>query len=477
MFVRRLTGKCQLRAACMRKSPVRVIIAVFLTLVLAGLAFLLIRYGSSSRQPANVILIIIDTLRTDAVGFYNQQSHFTPHIDQLASESLVFHNAISSSPWTMPSVISILTALPPAVHGQMSVRTKLSDNVTTTAEYLKERGYVTCAIGDNKFLTEMYNVNQGFDVYDFYPKNTESGWKTISTKAITRKAKQWISENDGDPFYMWLHYFDPHLPYSPPAKYLPEQPPPERLDKHFNKLNEIRKGTFTPTPKERQWIRQLYHGEVRYVDDCVGQFLEHLKDLGIYDNSLIILTSDHGEEFWDHNGFEHGHTVYNELLSVPLFIKLPKSARHQTFSRLVSLESILPTVLDVCRIDYDRTLYPADSLAPLWIGPDTMGPEKPVISSGLLYNENQVSITFKNMKYVQTAKTHRESFYDLLADPLEMHNLAGSAGKKMKTYQNILIGHYYNAQTLKDRHNIKKHRTLKLDEATIKHLKSLGYIE
>ena len=372
---------------------------------------------------------------------------------------------------------SILTALPPSVHGQKSVRSRLSENINTTAEFLKKRGYLTCAIGDNKFLTEEYNLSQGFDVYNFYPKKTKSGLKKTSTHEITNLANKWVSTNADQKLFMWIHYFDPHMPYTPPEKYLPKQEPLPSVGKSFDRLNEIRKGSFVPTPEERQWIRELYHSEVRYVDDYVGRFLNNLKILGIYDDSLIILTSDHGEEFWEHNGFEHGHTIYNELLSIPLIIKLPRRAQQQKFTRLVSLESILPSLLDLCQIEYDKTLYPADSLVPLWAEPEKMGPEKPVVSSGLLYNENRVSVIFNNMKYVWTMKTHREMFYDLLQDPLEKLNLANSAGEKIDPYREILLEHQKMAQTLRNRHNIEQQKTIKLDKETIEHLKSLGYIK
>jgi arylsulfatase A-like enzyme len=398
-------------------------------------------------------------------------------MDRLAAESLVFQNAISSSPWTMPSVASLLTGLPPSVHRQRSIRTSLSNNITTIAEFLKTSGYVTCAIGDNKFLTEEFNMSQGFDVYNFYPKKAASGLTTISTRAITNWANDWVSRNAGSRFFMWIHYFDPHLPYAPPEEYLPKQEPLPSVGKSFDRLDEIRDGSFVPTPEEREWIRELYHSEVRYVDDCVGMFLANLRKLGIYGDSLVIITSDHGEEFWEHDGFEHGHTVYNELLSVPLIVKLPQQVEQRTFTRMVSLESILPALLDLWEIEYDQTLYAADSLVPLWTEPEKMGPEDPIVSSELFYGENRVSVIFDGMKYIRTVRTRREEFYDLRRDPLEKLDLVGSAGERIDPYRQLLVEHLQMARTLINRHGIQAQQTITPDRATIEHLRSLGYVK
>ena len=322
------------------------------------------------------MLITIDTLRRDSLSCYGKRpSSHTPNIDRLAEDGLVIKKAISSSSWTVPSLTSIMTGLPVEVHGVDHADSRVPEVLKTLAEYMLEAGYFTGAIGSQLLMSPRYNLLQGFQHYNTFPKTRPMmlGSKVLrklravipldplpsslryrlsralsgraTTSDLTHLAVQWLEANQNRDFFFWLHYFDPHQPYAPPASFVPEGVPPLRIGNRFHPQVATQDGTFDPLVEEKEWIRKLYDAEVRYVDHNVGQVLDALKEKRLYDKSLIIITSDHGEEFWEHDGIGHGHTLYNELLWVPLIIKVPDSiGRLGEINTTVSTLSILPTV-------------------------------------------------------------------------------------------------------------------------------------
>ena len=274
-----------------------------------------------------------------------------------------------------------------------------------------------------------------------------------------------------------MHYFDPHTGYEPPEKYLPEKDPAVRIGTSFNQAPAIRGGNFFPTPAEREWIRTLYDGEVRHVDANVGEVLDHIKQWGIYDDSLIVLTSDHGEEFWDHDGFEHGHTLYNELLKVPLIVKLPGSTVKTKVAQTVSIEQIMPTILQLCQVDYDKKSLPTESLTGLWSSPGATYQAQPVYGSSPLFFENRESVIFDQMKYIRFLVTGREELYNLRQDPGERHNIIDSSAPQAQKARYIIQEHKKTSQKLRQHCNITQAYESKLDQRTLKILQSLGYID
>jgi arylsulfatase A-like enzyme len=225
--------------------------------------------------------------------------------------------------------------------------------------------------------------------------------------------------------------------------------------------------------------KAAFFAEVRGVDVCVGALMEHLKELEIYNDSLIIVTSDHGEEFWEHDGFEHGHTLYNELLWVPLIVKLPNNSVKGSVERAVSINSILPTVLDLCGIDYPEELYPDGSLVNFW-GQNFSGSSgPPIVSTGLGFYEDKESIIFEEggYKYIRSLVSGREKFYDLVEDPQELVSFAQQADERVEQAKELLGEHHELAGVLKKLFKIGPAKTAELDRDMIQQLKSLGYIE
>jgi len=440
-----------------------------------------------------VILISIDALRADALSCYGNQYNSTPHIDKLATDGIIFKSAFAPSSWTVPTVTSILTGLPVSVHMTRNMDNRLDDVFPTIAEYMWEEGYVTSAFPFN-FVLYKKNISRGFMWYRFFPNrnNPSIGMQLlkllnpcqygryISSEELTNCVVDWIDSHVQEDFFLWTHYYDPHLPYEPPIETLPQRDPVSSIGTSIGNYQKdlIHAGWFNPSTEEREWIRELYLSEVRYVDTCVGSFLSHLRKLNIYDDSLIIVTSDHGEEFWEHDGFEHGHTLYNELLSVPLIIKLPRSSVKGVVDKAVSINSILPTILDLCKIKYIRELYPDASLVPLWEEDSLVEKSIPIISAGLVRGEDRESLMFGGMKYkyIHWLVSDREELYDLTKDPGEKISIAHSSIDRIKQAREILSEHHQSAQKLKEHYNVTAGKKADLDKDTIQQLKSLGYL-
>ncbi|RMF93967.1 MAG: hypothetical protein D6734_08875, partial [Candidatus Schekmanbacteria bacterium] len=358
------------------------------------------QYLHKKHKIRHIILLSVDTLRKDMLSCYGNKRFKTDNIDKLAEDGIIYKNAISSSCWTIPSFASIMTGLYPHIHQMTEKDSRLNDKCKTLAEYFSENGYYTAAIGNNIFLSiKSNNIFQGFNYTDFYPKKTgQSSYITqligglfphlfllnANTTELTDLAINWIKENKDKDFFLWFHYIDPHVPYEPPEEYLPKVETPEGLKKVFNEGKSVRYGYLINSKESREWIKGLYEGEVKYVNDNIGRFLASLKELDIYNDSLIVFLSDHGEEFWDHGGFEHGHTLYNELIDVPLIIKLPNFEIKGEVNQRVSTVSIMPTILKLCNISFNEDNISRGILP--FSDDDRDSKEKNIIySSGYLY--------------------------------------------------------------------------------------------
>jgi arylsulfatase A-like enzyme len=438
----------------------------------------------------HVILIIVDTLRPDFLSCYGSQEVQTPAMDRLADDSILFEKAIAPAPWTLPSIASIMTGVSPFVHLTTTRYARLPNAFQTLAERMRDAGYVTAAIGFNPFLLPVNNASQGFLDYDFYPRKSIRFFggrllqiafpnlyrSSATTTDLTKLSCAWIEAHCEENFFLWIHYYDPHLPYAPPLAFLPDDQPPPSLNTAFDDAIEARGGDFVPTLTEREWIKTLYSSEIRYVDANIGQLLDKLKDLDIYRESLIILTSDHGEEFWEHGGFEHGHSLYGEVLSVPLMIKLPQSIADGRVRERVTVESITPTILDLCQIDFDPEKLTASSLSPLLRG--AVGTRKPeiIFSTGVLYFEEKESVIFEQMKYIYSQMSGREELYGMTSDPGEEVSLLYSHPEEAKKARELLEKHRRKAESLKTSMGIEEGEQIKLDGEMIQRLKSLGYV-
>jgi len=229
--------------------------------------------------------------------------------------------------------------------------------------------------------------------------------------------------------------------------------------------------------EEQEWIRKLYDAEVATTDESIGNLLEFLERNDLYHESLIILTSDHGEEFWEHEGVEHGHSLHPEVLNVPLIVKLPSSVFTGEINEVVSTQSILPTVLDLCDIPCEDQYLTASSLAPLWQEDPVAFNDRPIVSGGLLYYEDRESVIFDGFKYIRYLETGREELYALTEDPEEQSSLVSLYPDKVQEAKSLLLEHDQKADAIRAYYRTALEEKAELDEEALRELRSLGYVQ
>lgn len=449
--------------------------------------------NSSKSSIKHVILITVDTLRTDVLSSYGSQNVQTPNIDSLSADGVLFKNAYSSAPWTLPAFSSIMTGLPPGTHLTTKPSSKLPDKFNTIAEYMKGSGYYTGAIVRNIFLSPNYNLDQGFADYYHYPNHNryvksfgtalmlsalnKKLLEDVSTEDITNSAINWLGKHRDENFFYWIHYFDPHQPYAPPQRYITDRSePPSRIGRKFDGAGRIRGGHFTATAREKQWIKELYDAEVRYVDENLGRLFKYLKESGLYEDSLIIFTSDHGEEFWDHGGFEHGHALYNEVIQVPLIIKMPGVNQSREENMRVSTQSLKRTILDAIGIEYDSDRLISGSLYPLIREDGTEISQEPLVTTGLLYYEDKESIINGDRKFIRSLVSNKEELYDLITDPHEQNELSSGGGSALEARQ-MLKEYNEKAKSLGSEYGVQSAEEVVLSKEKKEELKALDYIQ
>ncbi len=419
----------------------------------------------------NVLLLTIDTLRADRLGVYGYPKNLTPNMDLLAKEGTLFERAISQSPWTRPSFGSLLTSLYPSQHGAFVVQDpekegydgnwgdmlydgSLRDDVVTMPEIFRDRDYTTIALQTNWHVSAAHHFDQGFDsfVYEsFFPTSLfERSFLAPSAKYIQalsgvtpRRLPFWMTAPPGStvteafealgaeglpqPFFMWVHLMDPHSPYVVWEKGVPVER--ARITASY----EVWDPDVSPSD-----LNDGYDSEVRYVDAHIGKIYKLLKAYGVLDNTIIILLSDHGEEFGDHQaeihgrktvvrGRFHGHSLYDELLRVPLIIRYPiRVPRGVRIKETVRLIDVLPTVLDLAGISMSppENRWEGRSLLPLIMNGNDPGRPRFSYSERVLFGREQKTIQDGRYKLILQVENGDAELYDLKNDPKERTELA-----------------------------------------------------
>jgi len=365
-----------------RRKTIFVACALLLLSVAALVAAVLLLSMPSSRGH-NVLLITIDTLRADYLGCYGNDSANTPNIDRLGREGLLFENAFTPIPSTLASHSSILTGLYPHEHGVRDNAVYfLPEEIDTLGEILVDQGYETAAFVSAFVLNEQFGIAQGFAHFDDQmddPIESEAvskrrdlpeysrWWIEQKAKPFQRSAENtatqalaWLEERRGGaPFLCWVHLFDPHMPYTPPASWQEHlaagEPGSGMMDGTMATVHEqVKANNGILRTGDLKRMQELYAAEVAYTDHWVGRLLAALDDLGVRENTLIVFASDHGESFGEHLGlfFEHNSSVFDETLHVPLIVAAPPSAGLASGrdAAVASLVDVTPTILDYLEI-------------------------------------------------------------------------------------------------------------------------------
>ncbi len=399
----------------------------FLLLALVVMGVLLLR---RSRERPNVLLIITDTTRVDRFGCYGNQRGLTPYLDDLAVQGLRFEQASSHAPWTLPSIASMLTSLHPEQHGaggRLGDFTSLDPEVTTLPAVFGRAGYRTHAIANVAFLSPTFGVTRDFQDLDLVaPANN---LEMRDAGRTTDAALAWMREAAGGerPFLLLVHYFDPHAVYAPPQPFRKKfAAPPDQTDESWvfgtrGWMMALRDGTLPvpPLPVLRR-AQKLYDGEVAYMDSQIGRLLDGLAELGLAHDTVVALTADHGEEFGDHGGYEHGHTVYEELTHVPLILRYPGVLEPGVVSAPVGHVDLAPTLCELADVAPPEQ-FVGQSLLRFLREPETSS--APILAHGNMWGEPSTSFLVGDWKLI-VGGDGRVELYDKGSDPREREDLA-----------------------------------------------------
>ena len=424
------------------KSKRLVVISALALTVIIILAVLLLNSDRLSGEPDNIILISIDTIRADRLSCYGYGLKTTPAIDAFASNAVLFENCFSNIPLTLPAHSSMLTGLIPPAHGvQDNLEMSLSNSILTLPEILKGEGYSTYGIISAEVLKKYYGLNQGFDVYDDTFDEVDKV-QMVAQRAgdeTTDHAIKWLDENRDKKKFMFIHYFDPHSDYLPPAPY----------DKLF---------------------KRPYDGEIAFVDHCIGRFLDKLKSMGQYDDSLIIVTGDHAEMLGEHGEPEHGFFIYQNVLRVPLIIKPAGHVEQIRIADNTTLTDITPTILTQGGYKTPKHLDGID-LSGYFADKDHRATKRFLFNECLTstkYNGNSLlGVINDQWHYIQTT---RPELYDRVKDPMELNNLVYKEPKRAAYLKKQL------ADILDTSVSAAKKSDSGLNYESRQALKSLGYV-
>jgi arylsulfatase A-like enzyme len=322
-------------------------------LAIAGLngCFSAPKKGLPALDKMNVVLIVVDTLATKHLGTYNPELKNSPAIDRLAADGIRFNRAYAPAPWTKPSIGGIMTGKVPTHHGLRGINDRLAPENQTLAEELSARGFKTAGFISHMLLLAREGFDQGFDKYQIYDF-TGNVHDAISSAKVSDLAINWLKSerpgvNGGDTknFFLFLHYFDPHYNYLHHAQFDRTAWYKGPLKPGIN-IRKLRKMAKSFTPEDIRYLIDLYHEEIAFTDYHIGRVLDSLKEFGLRENTLVILTADHGEEFFEHGWLGHTLTLYDELINVPLIFSLPGTLSPGIVDDPVSTIDIFPTLLN-----------------------------------------------------------------------------------------------------------------------------------
>lgn len=411
-------------------------------------------YVPPSKHP-NIILLVVDTLRADRLTLYGYAHPTAPSLERLAADAVTYSDVTAEAPWTKPSIATILTSLDTKKHGVAELFDVLPAECLTLAETLQANGYQTAAIIANPLLGKDFGYSQGFGHFEVLEHQSRA-------ESVFDRANQWLASRDPQrPFLLYLHLFDPHVPYDPPSEYaatwlrrhgLQSSPGVESwtangqdhwlagyLALTLELERECQTGHATRSPGMVEQGSALYDGEIEYTDRQLGRWLETIKELGLYDDSMIVFTSDHGEEFGEHGHLGHLHSLYQQLLAVPLLIKFPTNVRAgECITESCHHLDILPTILEVAGLptpakamgrSLTRQAAPVPHLSRVDAGSEATRLAKLSDEHKATVGHSRgYSLRSGNLKFIRFEASRVPvaplALYDLSKDPGELNNLA-----------------------------------------------------
>jgi len=474
---------------------------------LACLSLLLLAC-SPAAPPRGVVVVVVDSLRADHLGVYGYERPTSPRIDAFAADALRFADATSPAPWTLPALATLMTSLYPSVHGahsasdlgdltwyfqprEFSAFSKLHDTHLTLAEILRAAGFATWGAVQGSYPTGVFGLSQGFETYR---ENATPGIRFDLEDAFA-----WLDAERPERFFLYLHVMEVHSPYTPieirrgaHRKLDPERMPyyrqavaEERLrflqwdfdpgyrgemDGSRQSLRASMQPGTRVQARDVQHLVALYDRGIAYVDYWLGELIDGLRERGLYDEAIVVLASDHGEEFLEHGRLEHSFSYYEEMLRVPLIVRVPGEGLGVVVEETVGLVDVLPSLLDWLELPAPEGLQGRS------LRLDTTRAEAPAREyvGEASFRKGDLALRGPGWKYIRSAQGSEE-LYDLVADPIERTNRCAQQPVDCDRHRlrlaERIAEHRARAESL------AKPEPASIDDATLQDLKALGYVD
>ncbi|MBM3238204.1 DUF229 domain-containing protein [Candidatus Poribacteria bacterium] len=425
------------------------------------------------KDKPNILWIVMDAVRADSLSCYGYHRKTTPNIDRMSSEGVLFENAISASPWTLPSHASLFTGMYPDKHGTDAEHRYLTDNFYTIAELLQSYGYKTFGYSNNPWVGPDTNLHQGFDIYEVNEEGpvhsplvnvamrripNPIGAEDAGARQTNELVEKWIANcyNAKMPFFIFINYMEAHDPYGNTPyfrRYLDANISTAKAKGVNQNPVDYISGNVKMSHEDFEILRTLYDGDISYLDVKMNQLLDYLRQLNIMDNTVLIITSDHGESFGEHHLMSHMLGVYDTLLHVPLVIRYPKLFKAGSrVVRQVRTIDIFPTILDILGINWSG----AEELQGRTLVQETQQRELPfaiaeqeilqdVLNELIKANPSfDISTYSRRLKAIRTnkykyiwASDGRDEFYNIREDTGELNNLNKNSARKSAGIKNV----------------------------------------
>ena len=430
--------------------------------------------ASPKDAPSKIVLITIDTLRADHLSCYGYERKTSPNIDSLAKKGIVCNNVYAPSSWTIPSMASLFTSVYPINHGVIHgiglkidqaiyVQEIFSPDLITLAQVLQARGYTTFGVSSHRSLDEKFGFARGFDCFTCLP--------FVSAQEVNEAVCAWEDDiKKAEKLFLWIHYFDPHSPYraqEPWAREYALQAQTEVLldlqnnsgaelaNQMLNVQTDVLPDHMQPLRSELTKLMQnfsdniikpqdhsiaLYDSEINYVDAHIGRLM---KQFNLCDDTLIFITSDHGEEFLEHGETGHGHNLYQQTLHIPLVVKLPHSQEGAILNQPISLVDVMPTILNIINVDPPSGIlgksFRVEENLLFWL-------KKKMSVSDIDYNYSEIdtartlkAILAPPWKYIYNCKDKTGQLYNIISDPLEKNDRGGEKTRERDQLKDQLL--------------------------------------
>jgi arylsulfatase A-like enzyme len=442
-------------------------------------AVLLLASACARREPAtNVVLVVLDTVGAEHVGSALPEAGHTPHIDRLAAEGVTFRRAFSTAPWTQPSVASLLTSRMPSSHGVLRLRQVLPETLVTLAERMQTAGYETAGFVTHDLLKRQLGYAQGFDHWD---ESHIGGHEGITSRQVTDAALAWLrGRSRSAPFFLFVHYFDPHFVYQ-------HHPEHDLTAGYHGPLRpgmdiwDLRNQRERLTPEDVAYLVGLYREEIAFTDAQIGRLLEQLRASDLEQDTLVVLAADHGEEFMRRGWIGHTRTLYDELLHVPLVMRLPGRLRPRALDAPVSNLDVAPTVLELVGLEPDAEAqgislvpYLAEGAPPL---PERdLRAEVSFVAPRRDVREEQTvfltALMRGDLKLIHDLASGQFALYDRAADPGERTDAFASHPRAEELRRALLAWEETRAAD-----GAPAAKLLEPSDAELERLRALGYVQ